>query len=138
MVHPGCPSASSGFQLDREISCTASHEEHSNAAWVNEVKMARNDDRRNCSPAGLPAGQRNARDEPNSIGEPARRLLPDNGGITLPTGFCAMIFADGIGHARQLVVAPEGTVYVNSYGWEAEMIRALVRPLYARLQICKA
>jgi murein L,D-transpeptidase YcbB/YkuD len=26
----------------------------------------------------------------------------------------------------------------DSYGWEAEMIRALVRPLYARLQICKA
>ena len=41
--------------------------------------------------------------------------LGDNGGITLPTGFCAMIFADGIGHARQLVVAPEGTVYVNTW-----------------------
>jgi hypothetical protein len=38
----------------------------------------------------------------------------DNGGITLPKGFCATIFADGIGHARQLVVAPEGTVYVNT------------------------
>jgi hypothetical protein len=32
----------------------------------------------------------------------------DNGGITLPKGFCATIFADGIGHARQLVVAPGG------------------------------
>jgi glucose/arabinose dehydrogenase len=39
----------------------------------------------------------------------------DNGGITLPTGFCATIFADGIGHARQLVVAPDGTVYVNTW-----------------------
>jgi len=39
----------------------------------------------------------------------------DNGGITLPKGFCATIFADGIGHARQLVVAPEGTVYVNTW-----------------------
>src|ERR1700741_4451913 len=36
------------------------------------------------------------------------------GGITLPKGFCATIFADGIGHARQLVVAPEGPVYVNT------------------------
>jgi len=39
----------------------------------------------------------------------------DNGGLTLPNGFCATIFADGIGHARQLAVAPDGTVYVNSW-----------------------
>src|SRR6202022_2026391 len=39
----------------------------------------------------------------------------DNGGITLPKGFCATIFADGIGHARQLAVAPGGTVYVNTW-----------------------
>jgi glucose/arabinose dehydrogenase/mono/diheme cytochrome c family protein len=39
----------------------------------------------------------------------------DNGGITLPTGFCATIFADNIGHARQLVVAPNGVVYVNTW-----------------------
>jgi glucose/arabinose dehydrogenase/cytochrome c5 len=39
----------------------------------------------------------------------------DNGGITLPKGFCATIFADGIGHARQLAVAPDGTVYVNTW-----------------------
>ena len=36
-------------------------------------------------------------------------------GITLPKGFCATIFADKIGHARQLVVAPEGTVFVNTW-----------------------
>jgi glucose/arabinose dehydrogenase len=36
-------------------------------------------------------------------------------GITLPKGFCATIFADNIGHARQLVVAPEGTVFVNTW-----------------------
>lgn len=36
-------------------------------------------------------------------------------GITLPEGLCATIFADGIGHARQLVVAPDGTVYVNTW-----------------------
>jgi hypothetical protein len=39
----------------------------------------------------------------------------DNGGITLPKGFCATILADGIGHARHLVVAPDGTVYVNTW-----------------------
>ena len=36
-------------------------------------------------------------------------------GITLPNGFCATLFADKVGHARQLVVAPDGTVYVNTW-----------------------
>jgi glucose/arabinose dehydrogenase/mono/diheme cytochrome c family protein len=39
----------------------------------------------------------------------------DNGGISLPKGFCATVFADGIGHARHLAVAPDGTVYVNTW-----------------------
>ena len=39
----------------------------------------------------------------------------DNGGITLAPGFCASIFADKIGHARHLVVAPDGVVYVNTW-----------------------
>jgi glucose/arabinose dehydrogenase/cytochrome c553 len=38
----------------------------------------------------------------------------DNGGITLPPGFCATVFADDLGHTRQLSVAPDGVVYVNS------------------------
>ena len=29
-----------------------------------------------------------------------------NAGLSLPKGFCATIFADKIGHARQLAVAP--------------------------------
>jgi len=33
----------------------------------------------------------------------------------LPAGFCATVFADGIGHARHLVVAPNGVVYVNTW-----------------------
>src|SRR5580704_15634927 len=49
----------------------------------------------------------------------AHRATPScsggGGGITLPKGFCATIFADNIGHARQLVVAPDGTVFVNSW-----------------------
>jgi glucose/arabinose dehydrogenase len=39
----------------------------------------------------------------------------DNGGITLPPGFCATVFADNVGHARQMVVAPNGVVYVNTW-----------------------
>jgi hypothetical protein len=39
----------------------------------------------------------------------------DNGGISLPKGFCASIFADKLGHARQLVVTKDGTVYVNTW-----------------------
>ena len=37
---------------------------------------------------------------------------PGNGGITLPTGFCALVAADNIGTARQIAVAPNGDVYV--------------------------
>ena len=39
----------------------------------------------------------------------------DNGGLTLPPGFCATVFADSIGHARHIVVAPNGDVYVNTW-----------------------
>ena len=35
--------------------------------------------------------------------------------LSLPNGFCATIFADKVGHARQLAVAPDGTVYVNTW-----------------------
>jgi glucose/arabinose dehydrogenase/mono/diheme cytochrome c family protein len=43
------------------------------------------------------------------------QTCPADGGITLPPGFCATVFADNIGHARHLVVAPNGTVYVNTW-----------------------
>ena len=39
----------------------------------------------------------------------------DDSGLQLPPGFCATIFADGIGHARQMVVAPNGVLYVNTW-----------------------
>src|ERR1700729_719335 len=39
----------------------------------------------------------------------------DDSELTLPAGFCATVFADGIGHARHLVVAPSGVVYVNTW-----------------------
>jgi len=39
----------------------------------------------------------------------------DNGGITLSPGFCATVFADKLGHARHLAVAPNGVVYANTW-----------------------
>ncbi len=38
-----------------------------------------------------------------------------DGGILLPPGFCATVFADNLGHARHMVVAPDGVVYVNTW-----------------------
>lgn len=37
----------------------------------------------------------------------------DNGGITLPQGFCASVFADSLKGPRHVVVAANGTVYVT-------------------------
>ncbi len=42
----------------------------------------------------------------------------DDSGLKLPAGFCATVFADGIGHARHLVVAPNGVLYVNTWSEE--------------------
>ena len=39
----------------------------------------------------------------------------DKSGLKLPAGFCATIFADGIGHARHMAVAANGVVYVNTW-----------------------
>jgi glucose/arabinose dehydrogenase len=36
----------------------------------------------------------------------------DNGGITLPAGFCAVVAADNLGTARHLVIASNGDTYV--------------------------
>ena len=47
---------------------------------------------------------------------PRRRPCPQTDtGITLPKGFCATVFADNIGHARQMAVAGDGTVFVNTW-----------------------
>ena len=45
----------------------------------------------------------------------AGACVGDNGGITLSPGFCATVFADKLGHARHLAVAPNGVVYVNTW-----------------------
>lgn len=45
-------------------------------------------------------------------GRPTYACDPDNGGIALPAGFCAVVFAHDLGRARQLTVTPSGDVYV--------------------------
>jgi glucose/arabinose dehydrogenase len=42
----------------------------------------------------------------------ATHCAPDNGGITLPKGFCASVFADSLPGPRHLLVAPNGDVFV--------------------------
>ena len=37
---------------------------------------------------------------------------PDNGGITLPQGFCALVVANDLGPARHIAVATNGDIYV--------------------------
>jgi glucose/arabinose dehydrogenase len=43
----------------------------------------------------------------------------DNGGITLPDGFCASVVAESLGPSRHIAVAPNGDVYVKSRTEEA-------------------
>ncbi len=56
-----------------------------------------------------------AQDAPTDAHSAAGACPKDDSGLKLPPGFCATIFADGIGHARHLVVAPNGVVYVNTW-----------------------
>ena len=42
----------------------------------------------------------------------AVRCAINNGGISLPQGFCATVFADKVGGARHITVAPNGDVFV--------------------------
>src|SRR6185436_3714892 len=41
---------------------------------------------------------------------------PDNGGLQLPQGFCALVAADNLGAARHMVVMPNGDLYVTTQG----------------------
>ena len=50
-----------------------------------------------------------------AFAQPEPSCPADNGGITLPPGFCATIFADNLGHVRHMVVAPNGVLYVNTW-----------------------
>lgn len=50
-----------------------------------------------------------------STASSAASCAGNNGGLTLPDGFCATIFADSLGHVRHLVVPGNGDVYVNTW-----------------------
>jgi len=41
---------------------------------------------------------------------------PDNGGLKLPQGFCAVVVADNLGRARHIAVTPNGDFYVRIRG----------------------
>ena len=58
--------------------------------------------------------------------EPSSACKGDNGGLTLSPGFCATVFADNLGHVRHMVVAPDGTLYANT--WSGRYFRNLAPP----------
>ena len=41
---------------------------------------------------------------------------PDNGGLTLPPGFCALVVAENVGRARHIAVRRNGDIYVAING----------------------
>lgn len=51
---------------------------------------------------------------PNAQAQNTNACVED-AGIALPKGFCATVFADNIGHARQMAVTADGTLYVNTW-----------------------
>jgi len=57
-----------------------------------------------------------AHSQPHSGAEAKSQACPsDDSGLKLPAGFCATVFADDIGHARHMVAAPSGILYVNTW-----------------------
>ena len=57
-----------------------------------------------------------ARNQSNPAAEAKSQACPnDDSGLKLPAGFCATVVADGIGHARHMVVASNGVLYVNTW-----------------------
>jgi glucose/arabinose dehydrogenase/cytochrome c553 len=57
-----------------------------------------------CKPQAAPA------QAPTANGCPG-----DNGGLSLPAGFCATVFADKLGQVRHMAFGPGGVLYVNSW-----------------------
>jgi glucose/arabinose dehydrogenase/mono/diheme cytochrome c family protein len=57
-----------------------------------------------------------AQGQPHPRAESKGQACPnDDSGLKLAAGFCATVFADDIGHARHMVVASNGVVYVNTW-----------------------
>jgi glucose/arabinose dehydrogenase len=66
--------------------------------------------------AGLAACGRSDRSGPagDTIGTPRASTAPDDA-LKLPPGFQATVFAENLGGARHVAVAPNGNVYVNTW-----------------------
>lgn len=65
---------------------------------------------------GLLASIASAQGQSNFAKQTKSSACPnDDSALKLPPGFCATVFADGIGHARRLAVSPSGLVYVNTW-----------------------
>jgi glucose/arabinose dehydrogenase len=64
------------------------------------------------TPANPRAGTPQAAEAPASPGAAAQACDSGNGGLTLPAGFCATVFADVQGGPRHIAVAPNGDVFV--------------------------
>jgi len=64
-----------------------------------------------CTGSLLPPGH--SQSDPPAGGK-SQGCANDDSVLKLPAGFCATVFADGIGHARHMVVAPSGVLYVNT------------------------
>jgi glucose/arabinose dehydrogenase len=47
---------------------------------------------------------------------PTAKCAPDNGGLTLPEGFCASVFTNDVGPVRHVAVAPNGDLYAATSG----------------------
>jgi glucose/arabinose dehydrogenase len=62
--------------------------------------------------AGLAAGAAMAALAIGVSGQSKIACDPDNGGIKLPQGFCALVVANDVGTARHMAVAPNGDLYV--------------------------
>src|SRR5207237_8980792 len=57
-----------------------------------------------------------AHNQSNPAAETKSQTCPnDDSRLQLPSGFCATVFADDIGHARHMVAAPSGVLYVNTW-----------------------
>jgi glucose/arabinose dehydrogenase len=50
-----------------------------------------------------------------NAGVPPEGSCPSNTGITVPAGFCATVFADSLGHVRDIAIAPNGDVFANTW-----------------------
>lgn len=51
-----------------------------------------------------------------SAPRPGIACAPDNGGLTLPAGFCAVAVRRDLGPVRHIVVAPNGDIFGNVHG----------------------